>query len=123
MPDMFGDTFLIMISLMGTAAAAVTAIMGPVIALFTLLSAGCGVLLGALSGLTAGLGAALGGLGAVGGGLGAVGGELGAVGGETLGSLREQVHQCIISFGKSRTVCALFAHRFFICLILLWLCR
>ena len=113
---MFGDTFLIMISLMGTAAAAVTAIMGPVIALFTLLSAGCGVLLGALSGLTAGLGAGL-------GGLGAVGGELGAVGGETLGSLREQVHQCIISFGKSRTVCALFAHRFFICLILLWLCR
>ena len=103
---MFGDTFLIMISLMGTAAAAVTAMMGPVIALFTLLSAGCGAFLGALSGLAAGLGAGL-------GGLGAVGGELGAVGGETLGSLREQVHQCCIFLGKSRTVCALFAQRFF----------
>ena len=84
---------------MGTAAAAVTAIMGPVIALFTLLSAGCGASLGALSGLTAGLGAGLGGLG--------------AVGGETLGSLREQVHQCCIFFGKALTVCALFAPRFF----------
>jgi hypothetical protein len=99
MPDMFGDTFLIMISLMGTAAAAVTAMMGPVVALFTLLSAGCGAFLGALSGFTAGLGAGLGGLG--------------AVGGETLGSLREQVHQCCIFLGKSRTVCALFVQRFF----------
>ena len=98
MPDMFGDTFIIIIALMGTAVAAVAAAVGPIIALVSISG-------GALSGLTAGCGSgALGGLGAVGGGI--VSGSFE----EMLGSFREQVLQsCPFLCSKvSYCMCSLF---------------
>jgi hypothetical protein len=102
MPDMFGDTFIIIIALMGTAVAAVAAAVGPIIALVSISG---GALSGALSGLTAGCGSgALGGLGAVGGGI--VSGSFE----EMLGSFREQVLQsCPFLCSKvSYCMCSLF---------------
>ena len=102
MPDMFGDTFIIILALMGTAVAAVAAAVGPIIALVSISG---GALSGALSGLTAGCGSgALGGLGAVGGGI--VSGSLE----EMLGSFREQVLQpCPLLCSKvSYCMCDLF---------------
>ena len=104
MPDMFGDTFIIILALMGTAVAAVAAAVGPIIALVSISG---GALSGALSGLTAGCGSgALGGLGAVGGGI--VSGSFE----EMLGSFREQVLQScpFLCLKVSYCLCALFAH-------------
>ena len=98
MPDMFGDTFLIITALMGTVAAAVVAAAGPIFALGSLVG-------GAVVGLSALVGGAFSGLSPFAGsmnsgslvrgacsGLTAVGFDMGGSLEEAVSSFREQVH-------------------------------